>query len=482
MTLLRNQKERNDVKFTIIKDIFQQLTEFFEITKHPLYEFTHTDLKLENIFYKNIGNDRYKFYVADFDKSSIFYNKIRFYNNAGSITTQSTFVNLFKNAAPQVHTKTFQFLKNYLIKVFGIPTESIVQRYIIFPFYCNWDIVALFISALTVFDKMDSKSIFTNIIDTQQMLINALGTRSESDRRRCVNFIDGCLRWQFKKSSWFSTWYTKEYDGDFSLLIMPLIVNRSQINYRYYDEIFPTTATSTAMYHSATSSPRPISNALLSKCEHKLILSLPAYYDELITKAGALQIYNTTEYHCDIDRTIYFYNRLTSSNIFGTIFSPNYAEIYYNANRTYPGDHMVCKLSRASSSGYLSEYDMVAYKDLYDVYTYFQTIFTSFRINIPPMPRNVMEFLESLDKKYDTDKLEAIHAAEAAKDTGEPLDSVIPPDEANPSNQKIELPEELMEPPKEELKGGYSSANDYQYKYLKYKKKYLEYKQSLQKK
>jgi hypothetical protein len=45
--------------------LFEQIKEFLCITKHSKYEFTHTDLKLENIFYKEV-NGRPLFYVADF--------------------------------------------------------------------------------------------------------------------------------------------------------------------------------------------------------------------------------------------------------------------------------------------------------------------------------------------------------------------------------------------------------------------------------
>lgn len=63
-----------------LKDIIKQLfTTLFRL-KNVKNQFTHSDLKPKNVFVSGtIENPIYK--LADFDKSSIFHNKIRFYNN-----------------------------------------------------------------------------------------------------------------------------------------------------------------------------------------------------------------------------------------------------------------------------------------------------------------------------------------------------------------------------------------------------------------
>jgi hypothetical protein len=73
---LENIVITNDFLKNMIKQLF---TTLFRL-KNVRNQFTHSDLKPKNVFVSGtIENPIYK--LADFDKSSIFHNKIRFYNN-----------------------------------------------------------------------------------------------------------------------------------------------------------------------------------------------------------------------------------------------------------------------------------------------------------------------------------------------------------------------------------------------------------------
>jgi serine/threonine protein kinase len=71
----------------IINMIKQIMTPLF-VLKHPKIGFLHSDLKPKNIFVNEINGVPY-FKLADFDKSSIFYRNIRFYNNHFNYTIKS---------------------------------------------------------------------------------------------------------------------------------------------------------------------------------------------------------------------------------------------------------------------------------------------------------------------------------------------------------------------------------------------------------
>ena len=66
-------------KQNIIVDILQQSETCLNIFKDPRYLFTHTDFKVENLFYTRNPNGSINVFLGDFDKSSISYHSIRFY-------------------------------------------------------------------------------------------------------------------------------------------------------------------------------------------------------------------------------------------------------------------------------------------------------------------------------------------------------------------------------------------------------------------
>ncbi len=64
-------------------DILRQVLEPLAILKNPLYGFIHGDLKCRNVFVKEGPNHRPIYQIADYDKSSITWHGIRFYNGTG---------------------------------------------------------------------------------------------------------------------------------------------------------------------------------------------------------------------------------------------------------------------------------------------------------------------------------------------------------------------------------------------------------------
>ena len=80
----------NDFKdlTTIFLDMFDQVLTPMYILQQPKYAFVHGDFKSANIFIK-MNKEKPEYKIADFDKSSITWNGIRFYNAGGAIVQAS---------------------------------------------------------------------------------------------------------------------------------------------------------------------------------------------------------------------------------------------------------------------------------------------------------------------------------------------------------------------------------------------------------
>jgi hypothetical protein len=73
----------NPVNDGILHTVFKQIEKDLNTLKTKNYLFTHTDMKVENIFYKDNPDGTITPYLADFDKSSITFHNIRFHNDIG---------------------------------------------------------------------------------------------------------------------------------------------------------------------------------------------------------------------------------------------------------------------------------------------------------------------------------------------------------------------------------------------------------------
>lgn len=70
----------NDINYDFVINMFEQILVPLSILKCDRYGFVHGDLKTNNIFV-NYEDNKNIFMLADFDKSSIFWKGVRFYNN-----------------------------------------------------------------------------------------------------------------------------------------------------------------------------------------------------------------------------------------------------------------------------------------------------------------------------------------------------------------------------------------------------------------
>lgn len=292
--------------------ILNTITLMCNTIKSKDYLFNHTDMKLENVFYKlfdtkpgdNIlsfditldGNKKHiAYYLADFDKSSITYHNIRFYNNQSIIGTESSLYNSFltndmmpKNARISDKYILYNISRksgiSALTAIKNIETEQLYMRYSMFSYYTSFDYISLLLSmgCIISFDRLIELSTYADkfIVDAITVLQN------------------------YNKYSWTET-KNKKYDGDFGLLLLPFISN----NYRSKQEI--------KLIDS-----KPIIKFLYTTKEYnKLCLSIPFYVNKheyqiqankgLIKGIGSIlatAIGSTNYiYKIDIDKTRKFY-------------------------------------------------------------------------------------------------------------------------------------------------------------------------------
>jgi len=71
----------DEINDNILVDMLRQILTPLLILKQDMYLFNHSDLKTKNVFVGKDSNGDPVYQLADFDKSSIFWNGIRFYNN-----------------------------------------------------------------------------------------------------------------------------------------------------------------------------------------------------------------------------------------------------------------------------------------------------------------------------------------------------------------------------------------------------------------
>ncbi|QGR53709.1 serine/threonine protein kinase [Moumouvirus maliensis] len=174
-TVFTNIEENYENLSFIFNDIFVQVLKTLQILQQPKYSFVHGDLKTKNIFvsfndyiklpqkYTNQVNDttnkfpQYIYKIADYDKSSITWNGVRFYNS-GNIATNlvhKIFNDIFLLNLTSLTNGDFYVLTNILPVVEkcsnllgNIEIESILIRYSPIPFYTSIDIYSFIISMM----------------------------------------------------------------------------------------------------------------------------------------------------------------------------------------------------------------------------------------------------------------------------------------------------------------------------------------------
>jgi hypothetical protein len=150
-------------------DYILQTEGMLSILKQPDYLFTHTDMKLENLFYKII-NDKIVIYLGDFDKSSISLNGMRFYNDftknpknsriapidlvqgwcKNFLVDKDTTVDFrerkrYQNADGQ---HTYKISRMFAKDLESAEPEQLYMRYNNQPYYTSFDMISLLLSIL----------------------------------------------------------------------------------------------------------------------------------------------------------------------------------------------------------------------------------------------------------------------------------------------------------------------------------------------
>jgi hypothetical protein len=266
--------------------------------KEKPYLFTHTDMKMENVFYKifetyneeeyilgnnddgsireielnefknklivykikDDGIDKYiAFYLADYDKASITYNNIRFYNEPKHVNTENFMWALLQDelmfsnrATMEEDNKTYNISRiigdsKISVSVKNIETEQLYMRYSMFPFYVNFDYVSLLIS-LAIF------------MSTEQM-----NTLDQFSKKYILNYRD--LYLFYNRMVWGGEHDQRiKYNGDFGKMLAPFFVNKNSEGISQYSFL--------QKYNSSVKDPI-IDRIFISPKTNKLCLTMP---------------------------------------------------------------------------------------------------------------------------------------------------------------------------------------------------------------
>jgi hypothetical protein len=364
-----------DNKIIIFDELIKQITPFLIKTKHPLFKFTHTDLKLENIFYRKI-NDDYKFYIGDFDKSSITYNNVRFYCKLKNHNVTQSVLSKYIPTLNLDKNNMFHFNINQQFRyTSGMNTESIIMRYIIFPFYPNWDFTSILLSANTVLGTgiLESedyikyvKNNFGKYMNFVKLVRIVVGERGDWNNNIEALWTVLAICHKYRHDSVDMT-RTTPYMGDFGKLITAFVGNpRIGFKALCYEDI-----SNLWDINVITLNKRSVRTILLDKQNNKMILTFPSYYiDYAVGDKHVLHVVlmQSKEYRLNIIKTKQYYdsNNMVAENYMGDM--SNYT-IYYNANDDANPDMMYVKVNRFSNTSlsgfsYLYEYSIITDADV----------------------------------------------------------------------------------------------------------------------
>lgn len=174
-SLILNKHEKVLSPDTIL-NYLQQAENLLKPLKTADYLFTHTDMKLENLFYKQPDANNTKkivLYLADLDKSSITFKGIRFYNNITKNPNLKTagvsiidpvqgYAAILKGDSyidksyperkiSSANNEQYEYRISRIGRVnnpFTVEFEAFYMRYNNQPFYTSFDIISLWLSIL----------------------------------------------------------------------------------------------------------------------------------------------------------------------------------------------------------------------------------------------------------------------------------------------------------------------------------------------
>lgn len=441
-------RHKNEFIRTLIYNILYDIQSILNPLKHKEFLFTHTDLKLENIFfvrniisrerfeesikenvkvYSTIEYDGYKsnfacvekkifeqkintrdglvvfyqldFILADFDKSSITYKNIRFYNSESLIDSQSFFKQLFqatnfKKSAMEIElseesvdtaeerfstppsspgnllsdspvdlekftlldiTQGKYYIKRITPLEFGasagtknIETEQLIMRYNMFPFYTSFDIKSFILSLFCLRDIFDFTLEPSFEINKKLEKIFKKEFQNWSDLYR----IYSVYNWSTITGNDTSELYIQ----NFGFLLQPLII--SDKPHGLYNNKYPES-------EHIVPSRDTYSNKLYITNQYKICLSIP--FNIIIQEVSA-GIFKNIVYKIDKSKTITNMSKLkinleNLSRRDETSIEQLFL-IYYTGDLVYmrpSGDNFIVKTNRYSKlslpKSILYEYD-----------------------------------------------------------------------------------------------------------------------------
>lgn len=147
-----------EINDDILVDMLRQILTPLFILKQDMYLFSHSDLKTRNVFVGINSDGEPVYQLADFDKSSIFWNGIRFYNNVydlsileylssfGSKIIDSSLITeegeryKFNNLNYTGNEDTNLNIANYRVQIYSMHNP--------YPIFNSYDIYTLFYSLM----------------------------------------------------------------------------------------------------------------------------------------------------------------------------------------------------------------------------------------------------------------------------------------------------------------------------------------------
>ena len=140
-------KDTTIINDSVLLNILQQVFTPLFILKDPLYMFNHSDLKPRNVFVNVQDDGKFICKLADFDKSSIFWNGIRFYNNIIPSYIKGNFagkmiLEQFLNKCPRDYGYSYTLTTSvHLIQLFTMHNHA--------PSYQSYDFYTFIIGLIT---------------------------------------------------------------------------------------------------------------------------------------------------------------------------------------------------------------------------------------------------------------------------------------------------------------------------------------------
>lgn len=292
-----------------ILDYLKQAEKLMMPLKVADYLFTHTDMKLENLFYKKNG-DQVELYLADFDKSSITFKGIRFYNDirenpnlkiagisivdpvqgyASMLKGDNYLVSTYnkrKECAANNQTHYYRISRIGRVQSISAEFEAFYMRYNNQPYYTSFDMITLWLSILHFRDATNAIVDFTKVKKDEGPLTEfLLKYMTDNTIKLLIDFYKGL---------------TENYNGNFGLLLKP-IYDREQ---EQLDQI-------NFLHHYESENQPKLIRGLYLTWNNKIALSLP-FVPTSIQVKGEITSFKPNQKKTAVNK---FYNGVTEQHV-----------------------------------------------------------------------------------------------------------------------------------------------------------------------